>query len=343
MKRSTFVRNLRAPELFERFFVSAVSSLLLLRFYLHASGYPQVGGGSLHIAHMLWGGLLMLAALVLVFAFLGIRVQRLAAIIGGAGFGIFIDEIGKFLTRDNDYFFRPAIGIIYAVFVLLYLAFNFLNRRRRKLTAQEYQLNALAQLEEAALNDMDSREKAAVTHLLSRADPDSPLTDGLKKLLAKVQTVGQDSPGPLRRAGAALGRWYRRLWSRRGTDVSVRLFFLAEAGVFLLAVVLALANNFDNVQDFFRGTADYGQSLVIGQLVSTVLASIFAVLGVLRLRRSRALALEYFRRATLTNLLLTEFFIFSRIQFGAMPGFIFNLVLLIVINFCLHEESRQRR
>nr|MEE4269245.1 hypothetical protein [Candidatus Krumholzibacteria bacterium] len=36
--------------------VMAVLSVLLIRFYLHLTGYPRVGGDSLHIAHMLWAG-----------------------------------------------------------------------------------------------------------------------------------------------------------------------------------------------------------------------------------------------------------------------------------------------
>ncbi|QQS18516.1 hypothetical protein IPL68_00120 [Candidatus Saccharibacteria bacterium] len=49
--------------------------------------------------------------------------QRVVAFLGGVGFGVFIDEIGKLITRDNNYFYRPAIGIIYAIFVGLFYSY----------------------------------------------------------------------------------------------------------------------------------------------------------------------------------------------------------------------------
>lgn len=124
-----FYQNIRARDQLELFLLGAVSSLLLVRFYLHITGYPQIGSGGLHIAHMLWGGALMLVALVIALSFLGARAQRLTAFIGGIGFGVFIDELGKFITRDNNYFYQPTIGLIYAIFICLYLAFNFLSRK----------------------------------------------------------------------------------------------------------------------------------------------------------------------------------------------------------------------
>ena len=48
-------------------------------------------------------------------------IQHVAAIIAGLGFGTFIDEIGKFVTADNDYFFRPAVSLIYVVLVIVFL------------------------------------------------------------------------------------------------------------------------------------------------------------------------------------------------------------------------------
>ena len=53
---------------FELFLVASVASLLLIRFFLAWMGFPQVGGGGLHIAHLLWGGLLMLLAILLLAA-----------------------------------------------------------------------------------------------------------------------------------------------------------------------------------------------------------------------------------------------------------------------------------
>lgn len=339
MKRVLFIRNIQARDQLELFIVSAISSLLLLRYYLYLTGYPQVGGGNLHIAHMLWGGLLMLASLVLLLAFLGRRLQRLAALLGGIGFGIFIDEIGKFLTKDNNYFFRPSIGIIYAIFVLLYLAASFLTRGER-LSSTEYQLNALSQLEEAVLREMDEREKAAVASLLRKADPASPITRQLQAFLGSVDAAKPGQPNLARRAYARFSRWYERIWRRRSSDAIVRLFFAAQIIAFVVAVVAAIYGNIDDVRDFFAGHASYGHSLVIGQAVGTAIAAWFAGVGLYRLRRSRTEAFEWFRRATLANLLFTEFFIFGRLQFGAMPSFIFNLVLLILIDFVLTHERR---
>ena len=65
-----FLRNRRLNSLLELFLVASVSSILVIRFALAVSGYPQLGGRELHIAHLLWGGLLMLVAIVLLLAFL---------------------------------------------------------------------------------------------------------------------------------------------------------------------------------------------------------------------------------------------------------------------------------
>lgn len=341
MKLTPFYRNVHARDHLEIFLVSAVSSLLIIRFFLHITGYPQLGGGSLHIAHMLYGGLLMMAAIVLALTFIGVRVQRLAALIGGIGFGFFIDELGKFITHDNNYFFQPTIGLIYALFIVLYLAFNFLSRTT-KLTPREYELNALAQFEEAVLQHLDPSEKRRIANLLAEADQKSPITKELKELLTRIETVPEPMPRWYRRVLHKADAKYEKLWRHRGAQRLVGALFVAEAAIFLIAVLGTFFNNFNDISQIFNSTDNYANRLIIGQLVASAVAGGFAIAGALRILHSRAEAFEFFRRATLINLLLTEFFIFSRIEFGAMPGFLFNLALLLALRYAINEEHRSK-
>jgi hypothetical protein len=341
--RRVFLRNVRARDQLELLLISAVTSLLLVRFYLHVAGYPQLGGGNFHIAHMLYGGFFMLISITIMLAFIGARAQRVAAVLGGIGFGVFIDELGKFITSDNDYFYHPTIGLIYAVFIVLYLSFNFLSRPTQ-LSSREYQLNALSQLEEAIIHDMDPYEKRRVANLLKRADQQSMFTKSLREMLAKVEVVPAGQPRPIKRFVRAIDRMYQRFWHRKSSNRWVQAFFIIEAGVFLLAVIATVYNNFGQVQELVNGgTQLYSSQLLIGQLLSSLIAAGFVVTGALLLPRFRMLALEQFRRATLINLFLTEFFIFARIQFGALPGFLFSLALLGLINYAIYQEKAGRK
>lgn len=339
MARKVFLRNVRARDQLDVFLISAVSSLLLVRFYLHVASYPQLGGGDFHIAHMLYGGILMMIALANAFAFLGARALRISAVLGGIGFGVFIDELGKFITKDNDYFFHPTIGIIYAIFICLYLAFNFLSREQ-KLSSREYQLNALSQLEEAIIRDMDTYEKHRVARLLQKANQNSQFTKVLWHFLNEVETVPPGRPHHVKLFLRKLERSYRRFWHSRNSNMVVQLLFVLQAVIFLLAVIATIYNNFDQVRDLLTTRHEvYSSQLLIGQLVASGLAASFAIVGAVLLPQSRVAAFEQFRRATLINLYLTEFFIFSRIQFQALPGFLFNLLLLGVIGYALYQEK----
>src|SRR5882757_3964535 len=115
--RPVLVRDRQAWQHLEAFVICAVVTVLITRSFLSATGYPKIGSGGLHIAHMLWGGLLLLIAQLLTLSYLGPVTKPLAAVLGGVGFRLFIDEVGKFVTADNDYFYRPAVAIMYVVFV----------------------------------------------------------------------------------------------------------------------------------------------------------------------------------------------------------------------------------
>jgi hypothetical protein len=51
-----------------------------------------------------------------------------SALLGGMGIGLFIDEVGKFITQSNDYFFPPALSIVYVFFLLTVFLYPYFSR-----------------------------------------------------------------------------------------------------------------------------------------------------------------------------------------------------------------------
>ena len=133
----------------------------LTRSFLYLTGYPQVGGGSLHIAHLLWGGLLLFIAALLPLIFANRWVYQLVAMLAGAGVGLFIDEVGKFITQNNDYFYQPAAPIIYAFFLMCVLVFLRVKQPPPRQTRQEFYA-ALEAIEEVLDKDLDASERSAL-------------------------------------------------------------------------------------------------------------------------------------------------------------------------------------
>lgn len=103
--------------------VAFAVAVIATRWFLAWTGYPRVGGGELHIAHALWGGALLFVGALVPLIWTGRLVHELAAALIGAGAGLFIDEVGKFITAGNDYFYPAAAPIVYATFLLCVLGF----------------------------------------------------------------------------------------------------------------------------------------------------------------------------------------------------------------------------
>jgi hypothetical protein len=339
MLKDIFYRNARARNLLDAFLLSAISSVLLVRFYLHATGYPQIGGSTLHIAHMLWGGILMMVSIVIMLSFLGAKTRQIAAVVGGVGFGVFIDELGKFITKDNDYFFQPTIGLIYAIFVILYLTFNFLTRAQ-KLTSREYQINALADLEEAVAHDMDKAEKAKIYAMLESSDPRSSITKHLRKLVDNLEISAAEKNSRWNRWAVKVDSVYENFWRQRGSHTLVGALFAGQAVVLTVGIIYTIYTNLEGVRSLFSGTPDYSAEVLAGQIISSLVAAGFVIYGLYLFRSSRTAAFEQFRRAALVSLYLTQFFVFIRLEFAALPGFILNLLVLILISFVLSQEAR---
>lgn len=106
-------------DILDTFVLSGVLTVLFTRAFLKISGFPTLGSDFLHIAHVLWGGLFLTSAVLLLL--LSDKVNKMfAAFLGGVGLGLFIDEVGKFITKDNNYFYEASFMVIYLVFISIW-------------------------------------------------------------------------------------------------------------------------------------------------------------------------------------------------------------------------------
>jgi hypothetical protein len=78
---------------------------------------------------MLWGGLALVVAALLSLVVSAAWVPPVTAILTGAGTGLFIDEVGKFITASNDYFYPLAAPLIYGLLLALVLLFVLIRHR----------------------------------------------------------------------------------------------------------------------------------------------------------------------------------------------------------------------
>ena len=331
--RRSLVRNMDAGGLVQNFLVAAVASLLGLRFYLWVMNYPQVGGSGLHIAHMLWGGLGMLVAIILMLVFLGKRMQQIASIVGGLGFGVFIDELGKFITSDNNYFFRPTIAIIYIIFMALFLAYRTVERRIA-LTPEGYLVNALEMLRGAALHDLDREERDRALEYLKKADQSNPLVGALEEMLERADLAPERATGLAVRAARGLRARYYRLVGMRWFDelLIVALVAVAILDIGVLVHMIADDPHFSN-ENFSMSFVDWGDT------VSTVAASVMVIVGAVRLRSSRLAAYHWFKRAVLIAIFFSQFFSFYARQLAAISGLALDILLLAAIEYMIAQEQ----
>lgn len=322
-------RSIEIRSLLDTLFVTAVTTDLVIRLQLWATNYPKLGGGKLHIAHLLWGGLGMLIAVVVLLSFVSRGRRHTAAVIGGIGFGFFIDEIGKFVTTDNDYFFKPAAGMIYIVFIGLYLAIRALGWRHR-FTPQECLANAMVLLSEAASRDLTERDRLVVRRLLAHSPESEPLVQPLTDVLNRVDCKPLPAPNRFVRAGRRLRSWYFSVMEEPWFSAVLVAVFVTVAVVTLVQVGLDATQILDGDQHL--------HVISVAGLASSIVASGLIVIGLTRLRGSRIAAYRWFDHALLVQVFFTEVFAFLEKQFGAVFGLLLNLALLLTLRVMIHAE-----
>jgi hypothetical protein len=155
------VRRNRAENYLLTFLVAFAVTVIATRVYLELANYPQIGNSVLHIAHALWGGLLLFVAVLLPLCLANRWAIQASALLGGMGTGLFIDEVGKFMTQANDYFFPPALSIIYG-FVLLTVFVYLTFRRPRQPEPRQALYHAWEGLQDVLDGDLNAAEAAEI-------------------------------------------------------------------------------------------------------------------------------------------------------------------------------------
>lgn len=332
-------RNIASLGLIDVFLVSAAVSMLVIRVYLHLTGYPQIGGAHLHIAHMLWGGMLMLIALMIGMFYIGPGVTRIVAIVGGAGFGLFIDELGKFITRDNNYFYQPTIGIIYLIFVVVYIGSRVMVMRYHY-RASDYKASAFRLAESALDGKLTEAESKELTSLLAQTG-DEEFNKAITRFVAELAIVESSHPSWYRRLSYHLDGLYHRYFDL--PELTKRIRWISAAGIIVLIVLQFLLVEFSDLIVDTHQTAASSSFFETGYSASSFLVDAIFIIAAVRMLHNRLAAFRLFYFGLLINVFVTQFFLFGYAQLYALPVLIANALLLAINGFILRHEGDGQR
>ncbi len=320
--------------------VSFAVTVAVVRGFLDLTGYPQLGGAGYHISHVLWGGLLLFIAAVALLTIDTPVIYVAASILSGAGFGLFIDEVGKFITSDYNYFFPAAAPIVYIFFLVTLIVYLRLRRPLPHDTLNELD-QSLELIERNILQPLNADEwRELETHLtdVAQGNPASSNTRLGKMLLDYVHSEESSSLASAQPTG-----WQRAIdrlnhWLSEG-----RLRGLLVAGLVVLALIV-LKDPLGTAPWMPQGVSQLLQSIHFGPEVSpasaTELSQVRLVLevvigmvsliaaGLLALKRTNGgVALGYL--ALVMALLTLDILVFYFAQFSAILEVAYQFLLLL--------------
>lgn len=213
--------------------ISFGASVILTRVFLDLANYPQLGGSGLHIAHLLWGGLALVVAALLMLVYASPSVNRIGAVLAGLGIGLFIDEVGKFITTDNNYFFRAAAPIIYVCFLVVALVYYLLIRKQDALTDRELLCAALEDAESLLEANPFEHQRADLISVINRVKTQAQDPDYVALAEALLRFAESETVRPGR-------HWWEQLIDR--VEVPLQRYFERHAAFFtnLLIAILTV-------------------------------------------------------------------------------------------------------
>jgi hypothetical protein len=333
------VRNVEFGRLFDAFFISAVSTILIVRFYLIVTGYPQLGNSTLHISHLLPGTILMLTAILVMLAAVNRAARDFGALVAGIGFGLSWDELGKFITQNNNYFFKPTIGLIYLTFVVLYLLARFAGQRR--LTQDDYIANAIDLIKEAAIKDLDTWEYEHAKELMLHVSPNHVLYQPTMDMLSKVKPNNKRKPILIDSLVAMIMKPVHKLSEWRNFTQMV-IFIAIAYGIINIFITLFFLYG-ALIEENLNIAILKGDESDLAGAISALITVVLLTAGAYYYRAGKhKRAYELFESGLLIEIFVGQVILFFKSPRVAIAGLLVTLFLLVNIKLLSAEEVHQK-
>jgi hypothetical protein len=322
------VRRDRAENYMLTSLVAFAVTVIFTRAGLQLTGFPQLGNSVLHIAHALWGGLLLFIAVLLPLALANRWAIMASAVLSGIGIGLFIDEVGKFITQTNDYFFPPALALIYG-FILLNVVVYLYFRRPHQEDPREAMYHALEGLQDAIDGDLDTEKAARIEAQLAiakQSDRDEivSLANAVSAYLQKEKRhLSEAKPGYWKRTAMWVETYGLRLGRRmHRTIVSGLLIFWMMFVIGYIAVLALGGTNLNSQVVQLRGPL---------LVIQVVIGGLMTVAAVAWLTKHEERGLTFAVCGFLLSLVALQSLYFYLSQFSAITATLIQLAFLQIL------------
>lgn len=337
--RGAITRSAVGPSAAEAFVIIAIATILITRLYLELTGYPQIGGGDLHIAHALYGGALMMLALIMGWMALGFGARVVCVVMGGIGFGLFLDEVGKFVTKDNDYFYGPSAEIMYVLVVILLVGARVI-RDFRPLSGQECLASAAGIAADGIARGLAAHRREIGLTLVDNAvaaGADAADAKRVRELLLSAHPASDRLRRLQHRAVALVPNAFR---SPRWVPVVGWLLVMGSFFSVSLGALGVVLGGYFYEDDRVTVALDGLNIASVILLVSAVLTLGIALPAMIARRRTDAVwPLRWLRNAALIFTLLNALVDFATEGFGALISLSIGLFTLAILSYQLDRAS----
>jgi hypothetical protein len=339
------IRRLKAETYLLITLISFALSISLTRLFLKIANYPILGGGGLHIAHVLWGGLLLFIASLLPLIYANRWAYFYSAAAAGIGVGLFIDEVGKFITATNDYFYPAAAPIVYAFFLLTILVYNRI-KKPGPFDVRTELYYVFEEMEEVLDHDLSQAEKELLDKRLTAIKNHSnhPDIDRLTEILhdfishENLAVVDEKPPAILliyQNLSRMLSGWLTKMrfrtvlvlclaaWGLWGMYVPIVIFFTMDSPQRISSILLKLLER--GMITNMHGLPWFETRLCLESGIGFVLLLSAFLLAIGRDRRS--IDLSY--ACLILSLTVVNLLVFYFDQFSSIIYAIIQLLLLV--------------